>query len=92
MSMNQEDVSEWIKSYVARLLGVDSDGIDVDTPFERYGLDSTAAVGLSGDLGELLGLRLDTNIVFHFPTVSSLAEHVSAALQRDRGVVAETWP
>lgn len=80
--MTQDQVTHWIQSYVAQLLGMDADGIDVDVPFERYGLDSTAAVGLSGDLGELLRLKLDANIVFSYPTVGSLAEHVCSVLQQ----------
>lgn len=79
--MNQDDVTQWIKEYVARLLGLDSEGIETDVPFERYGLDSTAAVGLSGDLGELLKLKLDANVIFNYPTIGALAEHVTSVLE-----------
>ena len=82
--MDQEEVADWIKGYVARLLGMEPDGVDADIPFERYGLDSTAVVGLSGDLSELLSLKLDTNIVFHYPTVRALAEHVTSHKQHAR--------
>jgi acyl carrier protein len=80
--METEQVTDWIRDYVARLLGVDSDSIDPEVPFERYGLDSTAAVGLSGDLGDLLKVKLETNVVFQYPTIKSLAEHVSLVLEK----------
>ncbi len=76
--MDKHEVADWIREYVGNLLGLDPSDVDVDVPFERYGLDSTAAVGLSGDLGKLLGLKLDANLVFHFPTISAVAEHVCA--------------
>lgn len=87
--MEKEAIITWIKGYVSRLLGVGQHEIETDVPFERYGLDSTAAAGLSGDLGELLGINLQENIVFHFPTIETLAEH-AFSLTEQRKVAQRT--
>lgn len=73
-----DELSEWLISYVANLLDIDRDSIDTRTPFERYGLDSTAAAGLSGDLGEWLGIKLDANLILQHPTIESVANHLAA--------------
>jgi acyl carrier protein len=71
-----DEVTSWIKSYLARITGQDVDSIDADLPFERFGLDSTAAVGLSGDLGALFHVELSADAVFEHPTIRALAAHV----------------
>lgn len=68
----------WLVSYLAQLLGVDERQVDPAFSFELYGLDSTAAVGLSGDLGELLGREFDPSIAYDHPTIDALVEHLVA--------------
>ena len=68
----------WLVSYLAQLLGVDERQVDTAFSFELYGLDSTAAVGLSGDLGELLGREFDPSIAYGHPTIDALVEHLVA--------------
>ena len=46
-----DEISEWLVSYMAKLAAVDPEQIDTSLPFNSYGIDSTAAAGLSGDLG-----------------------------------------
>ena len=78
--MDRESVVELITSYLANILHVPQAKIDVNVPFERYGLDSTAAAGLSGEIGEKLDLELSENVAFDYPTVASMADYVSSLL------------
>lgn len=66
----------WIINYVAELLEVAPDKIDITIPFDRYGLDSSAAVGLAGDLEDWLEEELDPTLLYDYPTIESLSEHL----------------
>jgi acyl carrier protein len=71
-----EEIQEWLISYLVELLPIEKDEVDVTTPFERYGLDSSAAVTLTGDLGDWLGRNLDPTLLYDYPTIETLAQHL----------------
>lgn len=75
------EIQDWIISYLADLLEVDSDEIDVTIPFDRYGLDSSAAVGMTGDLEEWLGRDVDPTLLYDYPTIEALVQHLSSQLK-----------
>ena len=71
------EIQAWIASYLADLLEIDSDEVNVTIPFDRYGLDSSAAVGMTGDLEDWLGRKIDPTILYDYPTIEALAQHLS---------------
>ena len=71
------DIQGWLVSYMAELLEIEPDEIDVTIPFDRYGLDSSAAVGLTGDLEDWLKTELDPTLMYDYPTIEALAKHVA---------------
>ncbi len=73
-----EEIQNWLMDRLAERLKVDRSQIDIDRPFASFGLDSAAAVGISGDLEEWLGRRLSPTLIYSYPTVSALATHLSA--------------
>lgn len=75
------EIQVWIVSYLADLLKVDSEEIEVTIPFDRYGLDSSAAVGLTGDLEDWLGCELDPTLLYDYPTVEALVQHLNSELK-----------
>ncbi|MEH2326484.1 MAG: acyl carrier protein [Nostoc sp.] len=78
------EIQAWIVSYLADLLEVDSDEIEVTIPFDRYGLDSSAAVGLTGDLEDWLGCELDPTLLYDYPTVEALVKHLVSELKTEK--------
>jgi acyl carrier protein len=74
-------IEAWIVSYLAELLEVDSGEIDVTIPFDRYGLDSSVAVGLTGDLEDWLGTEVDPTLLYDYPTIEALVKHLSSELK-----------
>jgi acyl carrier protein len=74
------DIQTWIVNYVAELLEVKPDQIDTAIAFDRYGLDSSAAVGLAGDLEDWLERELDPTLLYDYPTIESLSEHLMESL------------
>ncbi|BBD69135.1 phosphopantetheine-binding protein [Nostoc commune NIES-4072] len=78
------EIQAWIVLYLADLLEVDSDEIEVTIPFDRYGLDSSAAVGLTGDLEDWLGCELDPTLLYDYPTVEALVKHLVSELKVEK--------
>ncbi|MEL6603431.1 MAG: acyl carrier protein [Cyanobacteria bacterium J06614_10] len=71
-----EQVQAWIVSYLADLLEISADEIDTDVPFDTYGLDSSAAIGLTGDLEDWLGQSVDPVLLYDYPTVDALVAYL----------------
>jgi acyl carrier protein len=72
-------VQAWIAAYIADLLEVDVDKIDVTVPFKSYGLDSSAAIGMTGDLEDWLGQEIDPTVLYDYPTIKGLAQYLGGS-------------
>src|SRR5271156_2170937 len=72
-------IEKWLLSKLSELLGVDPGEIDIREPFASYGMGSTEAVSLSGELGDWLGQRVPADLAYEFPTIESLARHLSGS-------------
>jgi acyl carrier protein len=75
------EIQAWMVSYLADLLEADPDELNVAIPFDRYGLDSSVAVGMTGDLENWLGTKLDPTLLYDYPTIESLAQHLADELK-----------
>ena len=71
------EIEDWTVAYIADLLEIDPEEIDTALPFDRYGLDSSAAVGLTGDLEDWLGREVDPTLLYDYPTIESLAKYLA---------------
>lgn len=74
---NKQEIQDWLASYLAELLEIEPSQIDVTIPFNRYGLDSSAAIGMTSDLEEWLGYELDPTLIYDYPTIEILSESLS---------------
>jgi acyl carrier protein len=70
------EIQAWMVDYLSELLEVNQDEIDINVPFDRYGLDSSAAVGMTGDLEDWLGIEIDPTVIYDYPTVGALSQHL----------------
>ncbi|MEH1897204.1 MAG: acyl carrier protein [Nostoc sp.] len=77
LKVSTTEIKEWLISYLADLLEIEPEQINVETTFARYGLDSSVAVVLTGDLGNLLSKELDLRVIWDYPTIASLSQHLS---------------
>lgn len=75
------EIQAWIVSYLAELLEIDPDEVNTTISFDQYGLDSSAAVGMTGDLEDWLGRKLDPTLLYDYPTVEGLAWHLGSDLK-----------
>ena len=73
-----EEIQDWIVGYLARQMQVPTDSIDITAPFDSLALDSATAIGMTGDLEQWLGRPVDPTIVYDYPTIEEISEHLSA--------------
>jgi acyl carrier protein len=72
------EIQDWIVAYLADLLEIEPEEINVTISFDRYGLNSSVAVGLTGDLEDWLGIELDPTLLYDYPTVETLVQYLSS--------------
>ncbi len=70
------EIQEWIVSYLSQLLEIDPDEVDITVPFDQYGFDSSVAVGMTGDLEDWVGRKIDPTLLYDYPTIETLAQHL----------------
>ena len=71
------EIESWLTSYIANLLDIPEEEVDPMANFDEYGLDSALAIGLSGDLEEWLGRKINPTIVYNYTTINSLSHNLS---------------
>lgn len=76
---SEETIVQWLKGYISDVLAVPVEKINADASFQQLGLDSSAAVGMTGDLGEWLKRDIDAAAAYDHPNIRALASAVASA-------------
>jgi len=71
----EAEIEDWFVSALSRELKIPPENIDLTAPFETFGLDSVAAVGLTGSLEDWLGCPVDPMVVYDYPTIEAMAKY-----------------
>ncbi len=82
-------ITRWLVQRLAEAVELDLEEIDIDIPFERYGLDSRSAASLAGELEEWLGCALPATLLWDYPTISEVADMLQKTLRESEGAGAE---
>jgi acyl carrier protein len=77
-NITASELSAWMATYIADLLGVEPSSIDRLAAFEALGLDSSSVAGLTGDLGDLLQTDIDPTIAYDHNSIQTLANALAA--------------
>ena len=80
LSRTREDIRNWLVTHISQRLRVDPGQIDVHESFSRYGMDSIAAVSLSGALENWLARSLPPTVVYDYPSIDALAGYLAEGL------------
>lgn len=72
-----EQIQAWLVTKISKQIGISTDDINVREPLASYGLDSRAALALSGDLEDWLGRKLSPTLVWDYPTIEAIADHLA---------------
>jgi acyl carrier protein len=74
---NTQAIETWLTERVSALVGVAPNELDTAQPFAAFGLDSIAAVGLSGELEDWLDVELPATLLWDYPTIATLAQYLA---------------
>jgi acyl transferase domain-containing protein/acyl carrier protein len=81
-TLTAEDIKAWLVSQIAKELGVKPDEIDIQAPFDSYGLDSILVIGIASAAEQFLGLELSFLLLLRYPTIELLSQHLAAEFER----------
>ncbi|GCF10239.1 hypothetical protein KDI_38030 [Dictyobacter arantiisoli] len=76
-SSSTQTIVNWIRMQIAQRTHLDPRDIDPSAPFVNYGLDSVAAVSLSGDLEQWLQRSLSPTLIYDYPSIDTLAHYLA---------------
>src|SRR5688572_11779749 len=70
-------IQAWLVSQLSEVLYVEAEEIDVREPFAYYGLSSSHAAIISGDIQNWLGVNLSPTALYEHPTIEDLSRFLS---------------
>lgn len=76
-SSSVEAIQAWLIDQIAQRSHLPSNQVRIHEPFVQYGLDSVAAVSISGELEKQLGKRLSPTLIYDYPTIALLANYLA---------------
>ncbi|RCS40637.1 acyl carrier protein [Bremerella cremea] len=76
-SKSAEEIQDWIIDYLAKELDAKPSSIDPSATFDSFALDSATAIGMTGDLENWLGKRIDPTIVYDYPTIEEFSNYLA---------------
>jgi len=75
------DLVQKISSIIEQVLNVD---VPLDMPLVEAGMDSITSVDLRDQINDAFSIRLDTTVVYDYPTVNALAVHIKQINDKDK--------
>ncbi|ACC81788.1 beta-ketoacyl synthase N-terminal-like domain-containing protein [Nostoc punctiforme] len=79
-SLTLTDIQNWLVSQIAKEMGVKPDDIEVQAPFDSYGLDSMLAISIANAGQKYLGIQVSPLMLVHYPTIAVLSQHLATEL------------
>ena len=76
--IDEASIRSWLIDAISTRLKADPKTLRTDVMFDEYGLDSVAAVSLSGSLSEWLGRDLPGTLLYDYSTINELAAHLAS--------------
>ncbi|MEN9022190.1 MAG: acyl carrier protein [Verrucomicrobiaceae bacterium] len=67
------EIQDWFLPKLANALDLPIEEIELDTSFAEYGLDSSVALGLTGELSDWLQAPLEATTLWDYPNIKTLA-------------------
>ncbi|NOK74173.1 MAG: hybrid non-ribosomal peptide synthetase/type I polyketide synthase, partial [Chloroflexi bacterium AL-N5] len=80
-SISYDRIESWLIQQIGTQLGLDVNDINVDEPFDVYGLSSRDLVTLSGDIEEWLHVTLSPTVAYEYVTIADLSQYLLKLLQ-----------
>lgn len=79
--LTRESLRQWLTEHLAARVNLDPADIDPSASFESYGIDSRAAVQVSGTLEKLLKRRLSPALLYERHTIDDLSAYLAEEMK-----------
>ena len=76
-----QEIQNWFCEKFAFKLNCQPNEVDVNRQFDEFGLDSTEALVLAGELENWIGIELAPTALWYYPSISELAGHLEEELE-----------
>lgn len=77
-----EALASWLTERLAAHAQLTVEEIQPDVPMASYGLDSVTTVSMLVEIEDELGLTLDPNVPWEYPTIEALTAHLAEEARR----------
>ena len=74
---SETEIRDWCLACLARTVDNPAIPIGPDIPFPQMGLDSATSAYFIVELEEWVGVELEAELVYDYPTVGELARHIA---------------
>jgi acyl carrier protein len=81
----KKELENWMSDWLVARGGVDPAVLTRDTPLTECGLDSMAAVELSGEVEDWTGVRLTPEVSWNNPSIATLCDYVAETYLANSG-------
>jgi acyl carrier protein len=72
----ETEIRDWCLVYVRRIVDDPAVPVGTDIGFAEMGLDSATSAYFIVELEEWVGIELEPELVFDYPTITELARHI----------------
>lgn len=79
--MNQQHFRDLIVELISKELKVAPESLPTDAQFTQFGMDSIAALTVSGELEDAINQKLPTTLLWDYSTIDALASHLAQRMQ-----------
>jgi acyl carrier protein len=85
-NMSKDAISNWLVDWIARELDMTAAEIETARSLLEYSMSSVTATILVGDLEDWLDLRLAPTLVWDFPSINAMTDHLMEQIAAQSGV------
>lgn len=70
------EIQAWLIDRLASLLELEATAIDINRSFYDYGLNSSTAIHLTGELEDWLGDEVEPTLLYEYSTIKAIADYL----------------
>jgi len=75
-SITPEIIQIWLIQQLSEQLQIELNEVDIRTPFDSYGLDSSQVLIIAVKAEKAFGFKLSPVLLWHYPTIESLSHRL----------------
>ena len=84
LEITEDNIINWLLTKLTGILGLEEDELEIETSFSEYGLDSSVALTLTGELGEWLEMELEPTLFWEYTNIDELTEYLWEEWENDQ--------